>query len=307
MSSFAMESLMNVGVIPIPSKSEEENNVQSTIHAVINDLAPQFEELEIETKIEEKRIADVLRKFVPYPTLIELQSTIVKQETIEPPTIERLEIFLVQRATTIKGLKKLRNSMAKHIRNCKISNTFGNSASVIGGTLCFFFPIAGVPILLAGSATSLGTTIAGSMIEKRLQKKYIDLLHEDSLALQMCESNLKDITTWLVTAYSLGQSVTKAGVDFLQLAEAIQATTTLGTWSQIIAQLPSLGNALATGAKTASTISGQILGISVIISVADLIQTWVSKNATLEAIDKDIALLEQQLTELKHIAEVYHT
>ncbi|CAF4553054.1 unnamed protein product, partial [Rotaria magnacalcarata] len=47
-------------------------------------------------------------------------------------------------------------------------------------------------------------------------------------------------------------------------------------------------------------------GISVIISVADLIQTWISTNATLSSIDKDIGLLEQQLMELKRIVHIYH-
>ena len=144
------------------------------------------------------------------------------------------------------------------------------------------------------------------MIEKRLQKKYTHMLEEDSLAMQLCESNLKDITTWLVTVYSLGYSVSKAGVDFLQLAEAIQASSTLGAWSQLVGQIPSLSSALATGAQTVGTISGQILGVSVIISVADLIQTWVSKNATLESIEKDIGFLEQQLDELKRVVNIYY-
>ncbi|CAF4486694.1 unnamed protein product, partial [Rotaria magnacalcarata] len=74
--------------------------------------------------------------------------------------------------------------------------------------------------------------------------------------MKVCESNLKDITAWLVTVYSLGYSVSKAGVNFLKLSEAIQAASTLGTWSELIGQLPSLANALATGAKTAGTISG---------------------------------------------------
>lgn len=132
------------------------------------------------------------------------------------------------------------------------------------------------------------------------------MLREDSLAMKICESNIRDITAWLVTVYSLGFSVTRAGVNFLRLAEAIQAATTLGTWAELIGQLPSLASALATGAKTAGTLSGKILGISVIISVADLIHTWVSKSATLKSIDKDIALLEQQLEELKRIVEAYH-
>jgi hypothetical protein len=75
---------------------------------------------------------------------------------IEPPSIEPLEIFLKKRAITIDGLKHLRIRMAKHITHCKISNTVGNSASIIGGILCFIFPPVGVPVLLAGSATSLG-------------------------------------------------------------------------------------------------------------------------------------------------------
>ena len=124
--------------------------------------------------------------------------------------------------------------------------------------------------------------------------------------MRVCESNLKDITAWLVTVYSLGYSVSKAGVNFFRLSEAIQAASTLGTWAEFVGQLPSFASALATGAKTAGTISGKILGISVIISVADLIQTWISKSATLKSIDKDVELLEQQLAELKRIAESYH-
>lgn len=134
----------------------------------------------------------------------------------------------------------------------------------------------------------------------------MNLVREDALAMQVCETNIKDITAWLVTVYSLGYTVTRAGVNFMQLAEAIQAASTLGTWAELVGQLPSLAGALAAGAKTAGTVSGKILGISVIISVADLIQTWISKNATLKSIDKDIALLEQQLNELKRIAEAYH-
>jgi hypothetical protein len=144
------------------------------------------------------------------------------------------------------------------------------------------------------------------MIENRLRTEYTEILKEDSSAMKLCESNLKDITAWLITVYSLGYSVSKAGVNFLKLAQAIQAASTLGTWGELIAQLPSLASALATGAKTAGTISGKILGVSVIISVADLVQTWISKNATLSSIDKDIRLLEQQLIELKLIADVYH-
>jgi len=132
------------------------------------------------------------------------------------------------------------------------------------------------------------------------------MLKEDSLAMQVCESNLKDITAWLVTVYSLGYSVTRAGVNFLRLSESIQAAATLGTWAELVGQLPSLAGALSTGAKTAGTISGKILGVSVIISVADLIHTWISRSATLKSIDKDIALLEQQLAELKNIVEAYH-
>lgn len=134
----------------------------------------------------------------------------------------------------------------------------------------------------------------------------MNLVREDALAMRVCETNIKDITAWLVTVYSLGYTVTRAGVNFMQLAEAIQAASTLGTWAELVGQLPSLAGALAAGAKTAGTVSGKILGISVIISVADLIQTWISKNATLKSIDKDIALLEQQLNELKRIAEAYH-
>ncbi|CAF2415785.1 unnamed protein product [Rotaria sp. Silwood2] len=306
MSDTIETALANTGLISLSEKSDEINNkIDSNIlYPILNDAI-------VAVKDEEKRVDDALIKLTPYPTLVELKSIIDEEKSnvstiIEPPSIEPLKNFIEKRSITIEGLKQLRIRMTKHIKNCKISNTVGNSASIIGGILCFIFPPVGVPVLLAGSATSLGTTITENVIEKRLRTEYNDLLKEDLLAMKVCESNLKDITAWLVTVYSLGYSVSKAGVNFVKLSESIQAASTLGTWSELIGQLPSLGTALATGAKTAGTISGKILGISVIISVADLIQTWISKNATLTYIDKDISLLEQQLIELKRIADVYH-
>ncbi|CAF0774047.1 unnamed protein product [Rotaria sordida] len=304
--SDSIETLANAGLISLPEKSDETKNKIDS-----NNFYPILNEAVIEAKNEEKRIDDDIVKLTPYPTLVELKSIIDEEKSnvstiIEPPSIEPLKNFIEKRAITIEGLKQLRIRITKHIKNCKISNTVGNSASIIGGILCFIFPPVGVPVLLAGSATSLGTTITENVIEKRLRTEYNELLKEDSLAMKVCESNLKDITTWLVTVYSLGYTVSKAGVNFLKLSEAIQASSTLKTWGELIGQLPSLGSALATGAKTVGTISGKILGVSVIISVADLIQTWISKNATLTSIDKDISLLEQQLIELKRIADVYH-
>lgn len=323
MSNNTIEALVGAGLMPLPKIQNEIPNETDS-----NTLYPILNEVVEEAKEEEKRVDDGIVKLTPYPTLTELKSIIDEQKSnasviIEPPSIEPLKNFLEKRAATIECLKKLRSRMAKHITNCKISNTVGNSASIIGGILCFIFPPVGVPVLLAGSATSLGkflcsfhtyfvlfdfigTSITENVIEKHLRTEYSELLKEDSLAMKVCESNLNDITTWLITVYSLGYSVSKAGINFLKLSEAIQAASTLKTWGEFVGQLPSLANALAIGAKTAGTISGKILGVSVIISVADLIQTWISKDATLVSIDKDIALLEQQLIELKHIADAYH-
>ncbi|CAF3646197.1 unnamed protein product [Adineta steineri] len=311
----AMEALVGAGLLPLTKKTDiTQTNINPNIlsNTDTNTLYPVLNNVVEEAIDEEKKIDETIDKFTPYPTLVQVKSMIDEQKSdtstiIKPPSIEPLENFLEKRATTIEGLKKLHSRMDKHITNCKISNTVGNSASIIGGILCFVFPPVGVPVLLAGSATSLGTSITENVIEKRLRAEYTELLKEDSIAMKVCESNLKAITAWLVTVYSLGFSVSRAGVNFIKLAEAIQAASTLGKWSELIGQLPSLAGAFATGAKTAGTISGKILGVSVIISVADLIQTWISKNATLSSIDKDIALLEQQLMELKRIADVYHS
>lgn len=300
----SLRALADAGLMPLRDTSDDKQEKVDNLYPVLDGVAE-------EIQVEEKQIDDALIKLTPYPSLVELQTMINEQKTdttpiVQPPSIEPLENFLEKRAITIEALKQLRIRMSKHINNCKISNTVGNSASIIGGILCFIFPPVGVPVLLAGSATSLGTSITESIIEKRVRTEYTELLREDSLAMKICESNLKDITTWLITVYSLGYSVSKAGINFLKLSESIQAAKTLGTWSELITQLPSLANALSTGAKTAGTISGKILGISVIISVADLVQTWISKNATLTSIDRDIQLLEQQLVELRRIADAYH-
>ncbi|CAF2364380.1 unnamed protein product [Rotaria sp. Silwood2] len=306
-----MEALVGAGLMPLPSKSVEKNNSNVTPVVTSNEIYSLINEDTTYAQEEEKLLNETSAKFSTYPSLVELKAMIDEQSpdapaVIEPPSIEPLKEFLEKRAITIEGLKDLRVRMAKHVMNCKISNTVGNSASIIGGLLCFVFPPIGVPVLLAGTATSLGTTITEGFIEKRLRKNYMNMIKEDAVAMKVCETNIKDITAWLVTVYSLGYSVSKAGVNFLQLSEAIQAASTLGTWAELVTQLPSLAGAFATGAKTAGTLSGKILGISVIISVADLIQTWISKNATLKSIDKDIGLLEQQLMELERIAEAYH-
>lgn len=296
--SETMEALAGAGLVSLPTKS------QNDLYPVLNDAAEKAKE-------NEQSIDDANVKLTAYPTLTEIQSIIEEQQPskaapiIQPPSIEPLKTFIEKRTVTIESLKQLRARISKHVNHCKISNTVGNSASIIGGILCFVFPPVGVPVLLAGSATSLGTSITESVIEKRLRTEYTAILEADSLAMKVCESTLKDITAWLITVYSLGYSVSKAGINFLKLSEAIQAASTLGTWSELIGQLPSLASALATGAKTAGTISGKILGVSVIISVADLVQTWISKNATITSIDKDIALLEQQLLELKRIVDAY--
>ncbi len=157
--SDAIEALAGAGLMSLPKKSDEiKNQIDSnTIYPVLNDVVE-------EAKDEEKRIDEAIVKLTPYPTLVELKSIIDEKKPnettiIEPPSIEPLKNFLEKRANTIEGLKQLRIRMAKHITNCKISNTVGNSASIIGGILCFVFPPVGVPVLLAGSATSLGIFI----------------------------------------------------------------------------------------------------------------------------------------------------
>ena len=137
--SNTLEALAGAGLMSLPNKSDVNNH-----YPVLNDVT------------EESSV-----KLTSYPTLVELKSIIDEQKpntsaVIEPPSIEPLENFLEKRAITIEGLKQLRTRIAKHITNCKISNTVGNSASIIGGILCFIFPPVGVPVLLAGSATTLG-------------------------------------------------------------------------------------------------------------------------------------------------------
>jgi hypothetical protein len=159
-----MEALAGAGLMPLPSKSIKEVNPKEPSIADSDGLYPVLDDVATEIQYEEKRIGEAIVKLTAYPTLVELKSMIDEQKpdtpaVIEPPSIEPLKDFIEKRAITIEGLKDLRVRMAKHVMNCKISNTVGNSASIIGGILCFIFPPVGVPVLLAGSATSLGMFI----------------------------------------------------------------------------------------------------------------------------------------------------
>jgi hypothetical protein len=162
--SDAIEALAGAGLMSLPSKSEETENNKNTPNESSNNLYPILNDAAEAGKDEEKRVDQAILKLTPYPTLIELKSMIDEQKLdtstiIQPPSIEPLEHFIEKRTITIEGLKQLRIRMAKHIKNCQISNTVGNSASIIGGILCFVFPPVGVPVLLAGSATSLGIVL----------------------------------------------------------------------------------------------------------------------------------------------------
>jgi hypothetical protein len=160
-----MEALAGAGLMPLPSKSVVKSKFYLTpTGESISDLYPVLDEVAAEAKDEENQAGESTVKLTSYPTLVELKSMIDEQKPdapaiIEPPSIEPLKNFIEKRGTTIEGLKDLRARMAKHVLNCKISNTVGNSASIIGGILCFVFPPVGVPVLLAGSATSLGMFI----------------------------------------------------------------------------------------------------------------------------------------------------
>jgi hypothetical protein len=156
-----MEALAGAGLMPLPSKSVAKSNFTEPSFVKPVDLYPVLNDATDETQDEENRIDDATVKLTSYPTLVELKSMIDEQKpdapvVIEPPSIEPLKDFIAKRTITIEGLKDLRARMAKHVLNCKISNTVGNSTSIIGGILCFVFPPVGVPVLLAGSATSLG-------------------------------------------------------------------------------------------------------------------------------------------------------
>lgn len=144
-----MEAFVAANVRPLPSEAVQKNDLNTTLSAMMRDLYPVLNDAPEETNTEEKRIGKAILQLSSYPTLVELQSIINQQKStdkpvdIEPPSIEPLKNFL-----------------EKHIKKCKISNTASSSASIIGGILCFFFPMIGVPVLLAGSATSLGTFCA---------------------------------------------------------------------------------------------------------------------------------------------------
>lgn len=159
-----MEALAGAGLMPLPAKSVQNNNSDGNPITNSNSLYPLINLDPVEDDDEYNKFRESLTKFKPYPSLVELQSMIEEQTpekpaTIEPPSIEPLKEFIQKRGETIEGLKDLRTRMAKHVLNCKISNTVGNSASIIGGLLCFVFPPIGVPVLLAGTATSLGMYI----------------------------------------------------------------------------------------------------------------------------------------------------
>lgn len=147
--SNTVDALADAGLMPVPKDIQLKTSTD-TLYPVLN------------KDVGEERTDDAVAKLTPYPTLEELKTVIDEQKAngvttvIKPPSIEPLKNFLEKRATTIAALKEIRIRMAKHINNCKISNTVGNSASIIGGILCFVFPPVGVPVLLAGSATSLG-------------------------------------------------------------------------------------------------------------------------------------------------------
>lgn len=157
-----VEALLGAGLMPVPPRPVEKVKPDVVPPDPSDALNPFFNQTTTELYNGAKLTDEAIADNPLYPSLVELKSMVDEQNptssktVITPPSIEPLKQFIERRKITIEGLKDLRDRMAKHILNGKISNTVGNSASIVGGLLCFVFPLVGVPVLLAGTATSLG-------------------------------------------------------------------------------------------------------------------------------------------------------
>ena len=90
---------------------------------------------------------------------------------------------------TLTVLYQTRDELNKVVFDCKISNTVGNSASIIGTGLLFtplFF--IGLGVIAAGTLTSLGTNITENIIIKNLFNKVREAIEREE---KECEELLK--------------------------------------------------------------------------------------------------------------------
>jgi hypothetical protein len=200
--------------------------------------------------------------------------------------------FRIKRQDTIRQLKSIRKELEEIVMNCKISNTVGNSVGIIGAIMTFTpLFVVGIPLAMAGAATSFGTAIAQSTLEHFRGKDFQKVVEDDErLRLELLTS---------LDAVSNAMRVNQLNSGVRTVIGITSITTQAVRLGELLADLSkAIPNAGVRGAINAAKGFEAIIGIGIILSVGDIIATWTLNPPSLKEMDKIIDLLQKDLEEI---------
>ncbi|CAG9320663.1 unnamed protein product [Blepharisma stoltei] len=207
--------------------------------------------------------------------------------------------------TSIIYLANIKEDLESHLLGCKISNTVGISASM-AGTGLMFTPLAllGILTMIAGSLTSVGTTVTQYFIEKKQLKKMKKILIDEEKAAVRYEvsmlkaKNLVEASNLAMQSYHIGSRIWKMVKEYRTLSalKALKSTKSIfslkGGWPSIMA-----------AGKNAKFLKASAIGAG--LSAIDIVATWAVENSTLEEIKKQIENREKTIEkEVKEVQEI---
>ncbi|CAG9320662.1 unnamed protein product [Blepharisma stoltei] len=272
-----------------------------------NDISPVTgKNLKHKNLVENCRLASKISKFNeknPSPDSLE-DKTVSSVEKC----LENKRAYILNLRTTIIYLTDIQEDLSRHLLNCKISNTAGNSAS-IAGTGMLFTPLAlvGVVTIVAGSLTSIGTTVTQYFIEKsQLKRMKKVLLEEEKAAVRYEVSEMKSqyligLLSFGLKSYQIGSRIWKI-MKHTQLFKALKAVDVTIFSAKSVLGIGGWSSAVA-ACKATKFLKVSALGAG--LSALDIVFTWAVKNPTLEEfkiqIDNKENLIEKEIKELEEL------
>ena len=227
----------------------------------------------------------------------------------------------------ILAVKEIKEKLEKHQRDVRIAKTAGAVGGIVGTALLFTpFFFVGAAVTAGAAVTGIGAEIGDHVVNSKQGKNIVEIMqgvqecneriteHQDNISELADELRSKAglseedayYTAWYWYAYKGTKLTVKGGVFVYQTYKAVQyiRADKVGrgvlTLKQITSMPVKLGKYAGTTAREAYTalrgfaIAGKkFLGaVSVLLDVWTLIDTWRTKNPSLQSAEEALSKLE---------------
>lgn len=206
---------------------------------------------------------------------------------------------IYETSQTANRLTAILNKLQRHILNCKIARTSGNSTS-IAGTGILFTPLAliGLGMLVLGGATSLGTVITQHALARKLVREFNKVIGEHSKIEFTFSTNMARISTELVKLTQVGYRFGKTTAEAVKIARVFSEATSA---KAVLSISGASKGAAILGLGRVGVSTGILPVVGAAVSAIDLVITWTTRDETLIQLRQCIDNLSQRQQEIEEI------